>query len=138
MSGNKGWGLSYAYMGTDNGNDLFDEIIDRDTNESVAPGVILIGASGIWGYPFRFGYTDFSAGIAYATGDWTNNCSPSRDTFSPDRCDVIDISNVGIPLRASVALGKYAGLGLAVEAFYSSFEHRVSVSVFASLGQFTR
>lgn len=115
-------------------------IIDRETNKEVDPMLKVLAVSKLWSSPFSWGYADAGFGLGVGTGSWTKKCKEFGSDFlgSNYECDYYIGTRIGIPLQASVAIGKYVGLGLSLNAFVHSDDAQVRILFTLPLGKFTK
>jgi hypothetical protein len=135
---NSGWSLEVAgyYPPT-----MFeDTIIDRDTNKEVDPMLKVLAVSKLWSSPVSWGYADVGFGLGIGSGSWTKKCKEFGSDFlgSNYECDYHEGTRIGIPLQASVAMGKYVGLGLSLNAFVHSEDAQIRILFTLPLGKFTK
>lgn len=100
----------------------------------------VLAISKLWSAPFSWGYADVGIGLGIGQGDWKFNCRDRDDgSFSTtSECDVKRGTRLGIPVQASVAIGKYVELGLSLNAFIKQEDSHVGFLVTLPLGIFTR
>lgn len=135
---NSGWAFEVAgyYPPT-----MFEGVItDRDTNKEVDPMLKVLAVSKLWSSPFSWGYADAGFGLGVGTGSWTNKCKELDTSFlgTDYECDYYEGTRIGIPLQASVAIGKYVGLGLSLNAFVHSDDAQLRILFTLPLGKFTK
>lgn len=121
-------------------NFLLDSTVDRDSGEELEAMFKVLAISKLWSAPFSWGYADVGLGLGIGQGSWKENCSNVDDEsfFETDECDVKQGTRVGIPLQASVAFGKYVGVGLSINAFIQQDHSHAGFLITIPLGQFTR
>ena len=132
-----GWSVGMSVFEKDS---FLTSTVDRSNQESIDPQVRVLEASKLWSIPFRSGFADFGVGLGVAQGEWSNNCSASAPSsiLPVNECDIKNVSTVGIPLQASITLGRYAGIGLGFNYFMSSERSYSLLSLTVPLGNFTR
>ncbi len=128
-----GWGVSLANYEQF----FFSQAIDARTDQRVDPKIDVFGLSRIWRHAHLMGNVVLGVGVAYARGQWGRNCvnEPGFLT-SIERCDIEKISTLGIPLHASITLGRYAGIGLFVRSLYTTKSRSAMAGITFSFGQF--
>jgi len=119
---------------------LLDSTVDRDDGKELETMFKVLAVSKLWSAPFSWGYADVGLGLGIGHGNWKDNCSKVDDEsfFSTDECDVKQGTRIGIPIQASVAWGKYVGLGLSFNAFVQQDRLHGGFLITVPLGKFTR
>lgn len=119
---------------------VLDSTVDRDDGKELKTMFKVLAVSKLWSAPFSWGYADFGLGLGLGQGSWKDNCSKVEDEsfFTTNECDVEEGIRLGIPFQASVALGKYVGLGLSFNAFIQQDKSHVGLLLTMPLGLFTR
>lgn len=135
---NSGWAYeAAAYYHEDF---LLDSTVERENGKELKTMFKVLAVSKLWSAPFSWGYADAGIGLGIGQGNWKDNCSKREDNnlFNTDECDVKEGTRLGIPLQISVAIGKYVGVGLSLNAFIQQDSRHVGFLVTLPLGKFTR
>lgn len=137
-SENSGWAYeAAAYYHEDF---ILSTTVERGSGKQLETMFNALAVSKLWSAPFSWGYADIGIGLGLGHGSWKENCSEVGDeAFSKtDECDVKEGTRIGIPLQASVAIGKYVGLGVSFNAFIQQDNRHASFLITLPLGKFTR
>jgi hypothetical protein len=135
---NSGWAFeAAAYYHEDF---LLDTTLEAGSEKDLETMFKVLAISKLWSAPFNWGYADVGIGIGIGQGDWKSKCRDIDDEsfFATSECDVRRGTRLGIPVQASVAIGKYVGLGLSLNAFIKQEDSHAGFLVTLPLGNFTR
>lgn len=119
---------------------LLSSTVERDNGNELKTMFKVLAVSKFWSAPFSWGYADVGIGLGIGQGSWKDNCSSLDDDglFKTDECDVKKGMRLGIPLQASVSVGKYVGLGISLNAFIQQDHRHAGFLITVPLGKFTR
>ena len=135
----KGWALIYSRY--DEGGAFGTTNLSRETFEPINANFNVYGISRFASAPFNWGYADVGIGVGYGDGTWSVNCEYYKGGFfgDSDICDMKDTSTFGIPLHASAAIGKYAGVGVNFDMFISlELDTFFQLGLVVPIGLFTK
>lgn len=138
VDGNSGWAYeAAAYYQEDI---LLTTTVERGSGKEIKAMFQVLAVSKLWSAPFGWGYADVGVGLGIGHGKWTGKCNEVKDgsLFRTNECDIRGGTRLGIPLQASVALGRYVGLGLSFNAFIQQDKTLVGALFTIPLGKFTR
>lgn len=133
--------MSYSSFDNQEGNGIFDSFSDRHSMDFIDTEITTIGISRFISSSFNWGYADAGIGLAFARGQWIENCDSYREGILGDSylCDSHESSDFGAPFQGSAVLGKYAGIGLYYDAFLSlERDSQVQFGIVVPLGNFTK
>lgn len=134
-----GWGVDFFSYEVE-GLIFKEQYRDRSTGEMFDPQFNVLSLSKLYNKPFSLGYVDVGLGLGVGKGSWGEKCEDEPERFlSRGRlCDEKDGYQLGIPLQASFAFGKYVGIGVSANVFITKdfTESRVMLTI--PFGSFTR
>lgn len=132
-----GWAISYSKF---SGSRLLTSYVNKHSQEILKPAFKTVAVSRFLSGTFGWGYADVGIGLAYGKGTWTDNCEYQSTSFvSRYHCDEKEGNAFGIPLHGSAALGKYAGIGLYADIFWSpELDTQGQIGITIPIGKFTR
>ena len=137
VDGNSGWAYeAAAYYHEDY---YLNSTVERGSDKELKAMFQVLAVSKLWSAPFNWGYADIGVGLGIGQGKWVGKCDDIEDSwFRTKECDVKSGTRLGIPLQASVALGRYVGLGLSFNAFIQQDKALAGALLTIPLGKFTR
>ncbi|MBC6905921.1 hypothetical protein DWB84_10675 [Saccharophagus sp. K07] len=136
-----GWAFGYSQYDGDPGY-IRTGRIEQNKWETFNPLFKTASVSRFISATSGWGYADAGIGLGVGTGSWTENCGSLQvdGLFFPiRRCDEKKGTLIGIPFYATAVLGRYAGIGLYVEAFYTQrLKTQVQAGIAIPIGKFTK
>lgn len=141
----RGYALSFmSYEASDFS--LFNRYYDRETGDQLDGRFSTLGLMRIFSARAKYAVADVGIGLGVGSGDWYTNCreSPSdvdQTSLSLGRdheCDAHSGTQIGIPFQATAIVGRYLGVGVALQGFFSDKNNQFSVGFTLPLGTFGR
>lgn len=136
----KGWALIYSRYSEDEF--LGNSHVDRNTLDKIEPEFRVYGISRFVSAPFKWGNADVGIGLGYGHGDWSENCKANDEGLfgtTTEQCELKSGSSIGIPVHASATLGRYVGVGVNIDVFFSyKLDPMVQVGLVIPLGLFAK
>lgn len=136
VDGNQGWAVGLLRAEQDF---LLLSNLDRQTMEQADASVHIFSIVRTWSRSNSWGNLDAGVGLGFASGNWVDNCEPLLNNRSySELCDVVDVGDIGLPLKLSASVGKYLGFGVSVNVLVTESRTFRGLSFFVPFGYFPK
>lgn len=127
-------GFTVGYFSRDLKDPRLD-LLDSATNQNVEPSHDVIMAMRSWSLYGKYWHTDMSLGLAYVSGEWTDNCEVRENA---EFCEISEANTLGIPIQLSFSAGKYFGGVGGITLVITEDQVTGNLSVGFPIGRFPR